>query len=141
MFTASNIQYEHSDRVRGLASGGIGAMHRLVRHTGLVEAIDRRQVRDGHQRGPLERDRLIGEPPAHLEGQELELRHVARVGLTQDGVAVARNDLTGVQGVYERSDVDVRQKEGLENVAGLVWGEAPPSSSHSPVAPKSPATA
>jgi Transposase DDE domain group 1 len=41
MYTASNIQYEHSDRVRGLASGGIGAMHRLAQHTGLVEAIDR----------------------------------------------------------------------------------------------------
>jgi hypothetical protein len=41
MYTASNIQYEHSDRVRGVASGGIGAMHRLARHTGLVEAIDR----------------------------------------------------------------------------------------------------
>ena len=40
-YTASNIQYEHSDRVRGLESGGIGAMHRLARHTGLVEAIDR----------------------------------------------------------------------------------------------------
>jgi Transposase DDE domain group 1 len=41
MYRASNIQYEHSDRVRGLASGGIGAMHQLVQHTGLVEAIDR----------------------------------------------------------------------------------------------------
>jgi hypothetical protein len=41
MYRASNIQYEHSDRVRGLASGGIGAMHRLAQHTGLVEAIDR----------------------------------------------------------------------------------------------------
>ncbi len=40
MFRASNIQYAHSDRVRGLASGGIGAMHRLARHTGLVAAID-----------------------------------------------------------------------------------------------------
>jgi len=40
MYTASNIQYEHSDRVRGLASGGIGAMHRLAQHVGLVEAID-----------------------------------------------------------------------------------------------------
>jgi len=26
MYRASGIQYEHSDRVRGLASGGIGAM-------------------------------------------------------------------------------------------------------------------
>jgi hypothetical protein len=41
MYRASNIQYEHSDRVRGLASGGIGAMQRLAQHTGLVAAIDR----------------------------------------------------------------------------------------------------
>ena len=41
MYRASNIQYEHSDRVRGLANGGIGAMHQLAQHTGLVEAIDR----------------------------------------------------------------------------------------------------
>ena len=40
MYTASHMQYEHSDRVRGLASGGIGAMHRLAQHVGLVEAID-----------------------------------------------------------------------------------------------------
>ena len=40
MYRASNIQYEHSDRMRGLASGGIGAMHRLAQHTGVVEAID-----------------------------------------------------------------------------------------------------
>lgn len=42
MYRASNIQYEHSDRVRGLASGGIGAMHRLAEHVGLVDAIDQR---------------------------------------------------------------------------------------------------
>jgi hypothetical protein len=40
MYQATNIQYEHSDRVRGLASGGIGAMHQLAQHTGLVAAID-----------------------------------------------------------------------------------------------------
>jgi hypothetical protein len=40
MYRAHNIQYEHSDRVRGLASGGIGAMHRLAQHTGLVTALD-----------------------------------------------------------------------------------------------------
>jgi Transposase DDE domain group 1 len=40
MYTASHIQYEHSDRVHGLASGGIGAMHRLAQSTGLVAALD-----------------------------------------------------------------------------------------------------
>jgi hypothetical protein len=41
MYRASGMQYEHSERVRGLASGGIGAMHQLAQHTGLVDAIDR----------------------------------------------------------------------------------------------------
>ena len=40
MYRARGIQYEHSDRVRGLETGGIGAMHRLAQHTGLVAALD-----------------------------------------------------------------------------------------------------
>ena len=40
MYRASGMRYEHSDRVRGLANGGIGAMHQLAQHTGLVAAID-----------------------------------------------------------------------------------------------------
>ncbi len=31
-----------------------------------------------------------------------------------------------VKGIYERSDVDVRHKEGLKEVQGLLWGEEPP---------------
>jgi hypothetical protein len=42
MFTASNIHYELSDRVRGLGPGGIGVMHLVARQTGLADAIDRR---------------------------------------------------------------------------------------------------
>jgi len=42
MLTASNIHYELSDKVRGLAAGGIGAMHLLARQTGLIEAVDER---------------------------------------------------------------------------------------------------
>src|SRR5437773_11045915 len=40
MYRARNIQYEHSERVRGLASGGIGVEHRVAPHPGLVDAID-----------------------------------------------------------------------------------------------------
>ena len=40
MFRGRNIQYEGSDRVRGLSSGGIGAMHVLAQRTGLTAAID-----------------------------------------------------------------------------------------------------
>ena len=35
--------------------------------------------------------------------------------------------LTGARGVYERSDVDVRPREGLESAVGLLAGEEPPA--------------
>jgi hypothetical protein len=42
VFTAANIHYEVADKTRGIACGGIGAMHLLVRKLGLAEAIDER---------------------------------------------------------------------------------------------------
>ena len=41
MMTATNIHYEHADRVRGLSAGGIGALFLLAQRIGLVEEIDR----------------------------------------------------------------------------------------------------
>jgi 23S rRNA (cytosine1962-C5)-methyltransferase len=35
-------------------------------------------------------------------------------------------DLLTPRGIYERSDVDVREQEGLELRTGLLWGEEPP---------------
>ena len=40
MFTARDIHYEISERSRGLACGGLGAIHALARQLGLIEAID-----------------------------------------------------------------------------------------------------
>jgi len=42
MFRATNIHYELSERIRGLAAGGIGLMHRLARRIGLISEIDER---------------------------------------------------------------------------------------------------
>ncbi len=42
MMTARNIHYDIAERTHGIAVGGIGAIHALVRHLGLIEAIDRR---------------------------------------------------------------------------------------------------
>ena len=42
MFSARNIRYDLAERTRGLACGGIGAMHVLARRTGLIDALDRR---------------------------------------------------------------------------------------------------
>lgn len=41
MLTAAPIHYEFSDRIQCLEVGGIGLMHRLVRHACLAVAIDR----------------------------------------------------------------------------------------------------
>jgi hypothetical protein len=41
-FAASNIRYEFAQRDRGIAHGGIGAIHLLARRIGLIEAIDER---------------------------------------------------------------------------------------------------
>jgi hypothetical protein len=41
MLAARNIQYQVAERTRGLAAGGLGAMHLLACRTGLVAAIDR----------------------------------------------------------------------------------------------------
>ena len=40
MFRGGNIQYEGSERVRGLGAGGIGAIHLMVQRLGLAAAID-----------------------------------------------------------------------------------------------------
>jgi len=40
MMAASNIHYEVAERTRGIACGGIGAIHLLARNTGLIQAID-----------------------------------------------------------------------------------------------------
>ncbi len=42
MFTARDIHYEIAERTRGLASGGLGAMHVLARQVGLIGALDDR---------------------------------------------------------------------------------------------------
>jgi hypothetical protein len=42
MLAASNIHYELSTRDRGIACGGIGAVHLLARNSGLIDALDRK---------------------------------------------------------------------------------------------------
>lgn len=44
----------------------------------------------------------------------------------REEIVEALADLLGPRGIYERSDVDVREKEGLEQRTGPLWGEDPP---------------
>ena len=53
--------------------------------------------------------------------------------LTQGAVAWSTTivetlaQLVDVRGIYERSDVEIRAREGLAPAEGMVWGEAPPA--------------
>jgi 23S rRNA (cytosine1962-C5)-methyltransferase len=44
----------------------------------------------------------------------------------RDIVASLARLVPSLKGIYERSDVSVRQKEGLELTTGVLWGEPPP---------------
>lgn len=44
----------------------------------------------------------------------------------RDEIVSALAELCHPAGIYERSDVDVRRKEGLNLAAGVVWGKEPP---------------
>jgi 23S rRNA (cytosine1962-C5)-methyltransferase len=44
----------------------------------------------------------------------------------RDEIVAVLAELLAPEGVYERSDVDVRAKEGLQKRAGLLWGREPP---------------
>ena len=41
MMTATNIHYEHANRVKGLCAGGIGAIFLLAQKIGLIDDINR----------------------------------------------------------------------------------------------------
>jgi 23S rRNA (cytosine1962-C5)-methyltransferase len=54
------------------------------------------------------------------------------IQVTTPGIEFHRQEITdilshveGVRGIYERSDVDVRELEGLPPLTGLVWGSMP----------------
>ena len=44
----------------------------------------------------------------------------------KDSIVSLLAALPGVRGIYERSDVAMRKKEGLAQTRGLLWGEEPP---------------
>lgn len=44
----------------------------------------------------------------------------------KDKIILQLRQIVSPLGIYERSDVDIRLKEGLEPVTGILWGESPP---------------
>lgn len=59
---------------------------------------------------------------------EFLVLQVLTLGVERRKAEIVRTlaELVQPAGIYERSDVDVRKKEGLPRTTGLLWGQAPP---------------
>jgi hypothetical protein len=130
MFTASNIHYELSGRDRGIAHGGLGAMHALVRQLGLAEAIDRHLVLFKIHLPYHESDHVLNLAyNALCEGtclQDIELRRNDEVFL--DAVGARRiPDPTTAGDFCRRFDVaDIHAlQEALHETRQKVWAKQP----------------
>jgi len=130
MYRARNIQYEHSDRVRGLASGGIGAMHRLAQHTGLVAAIDR-HVQVLKVALPYhESDHVLGIAYNVLCGgtclQDIELRRQDEVYLDALGAQRIPDPTTAGDFCRRFGEADIEALQSAINETRVrVWREQP----------------
>lgn len=63
----------------------------------------------------------------HLVVQCLTLGIAQRRAVIVEALAQAVSPASSLAGIYERSDVDVREREGLPPATGLLYGEAPPA--------------
>lgn len=132
MYRATNIQYEHSDRTRGLATGGIGAMHRLAQTTGLVDAIDRdREVLKVHL--PYhESDHVLGIAYNVLCGgtclQDIELRRQDEVYLDALGAQRIPDPTTAGDFCRRFDEAAIEALQTAINETRVrVWGAQPPA--------------
>ncbi len=126
MYRASHVRYEHADRVRALETGGIGAMHRLAKQTGLVEAIDRR-VRVLKVHLPYhESDHVLGLAYNALCGgtclQDIELRRQNEVYLDALGAQRIPDPTTAGDFCRRFHDVDIEALQAAINERRVhVW--------------------
>lgn len=132
MFTAANIHFEISDRDRGIAHGGLGAIHALVRQLGLVDAIDRQLILFKFHLPYHESDHVLNLAYNALCGgtclQDIELRRQDEVFL--DALGARRiPDPTTAGDFCRRFDVDaIRALQNAFNDTRLkVWARQPPT--------------
>jgi hypothetical protein len=130
MYTAATIHYEIADRHRGLAHGGIGAIHALARRLGLINRIDQRlQLLKIHL--PFhESDHVLNFAyNALCEGtclQDIELRRNDEVFLDALGARRIPDPTTAGDFCRRFGEADIRTlQEVFHDVRLQVWAEQP----------------
>ena len=130
MFTATNIHYELAQRTRGVAYGGIGAIHALARRLGLIEAIDQRLHLLKVHLPFHESDHVLNLAyNALCDGtclQDIELRRIDEVFLDALGARRIPDPTTAGDFCrrFEEADIDTLQ-ECFNVVRQRVWKEQP----------------
>ena len=130
MLTASNIQYEIADRTRGIAAGGIGAMHLVAKKLGLAEAIDRHLHLLKIHLPYHESDHVLNIAYNLLAGgaclEHLELRRNDEVYLDALGARRIPDPTTAGDFCRRFSAHDIATLEGVFNEVRLkVWRQQP----------------
>jgi hypothetical protein len=130
MLTARNVQYEIAGRSRGLAHGGIGAIHWLARRLGLIEGIDRRLHLLKIHLPYHESDHVLNLAyNALCEGtclQDLELRRTDEVFLDALGARRIPDPTTAGDFCrrFRAGDLDILQ-DVLDEARLRAWAEQP----------------
>jgi len=131
-FRGQGVQYEVSDRVQAISAGGIGAIHQLCIHIGLVDAIDTRLAILKRHRPYYESDHVLNIAFNILSG-----------GQVLDDIEVRRNDVAflnalGARSIpdpttagdflrrFEEADIQILM-DIINDVRVDVWKRQPPS--------------
>jgi hypothetical protein len=131
VLAASNIHYELAAKTRGIACGGIGAVHRLARQIGLIEAIDRRLHLLKIHHPYHESDHVLAIAYNALCGgtclEDLELRRQDEVFLDALGAARLPDPTTAGDFCRRFRETDIRILQDVCHEARLrVWAQQPP---------------
>lgn len=94
----------------------------IARRGALISACDTDAYRLVHGESDLLPGLIVDRYGDYLVAQFLTLG----VERWKEEIVAGLAELAGPQGIYERSDVDVREKEGLEATVGTLWGRTPP---------------
>jgi hypothetical protein len=132
MFTATNIHYEIADRTRGLAHGGIGAIHTLARQIGLIDAIDQRLHLLKIHLPFHESDHVLNFAyNAFCEGtclQDIELRRNDEVFLDALGARRIPDPTTAGDFCRRFTETDIRTLQDIFHDTRIrVWAQQDPS--------------
>ena len=130
MMAASNIHYEIAEKVRGIAPGGIGAIHLLARKTGLIQGIDEHLHLLKRHLPYHESDHVLNLAYNLLAGgsrlEHIEVRRNDEVYLDALGAERIPDPTTAGDFCRRFTEGDVAQLMDIVNEARLrVWGQQP----------------